>query len=213
MTFIPREELVEMIEGSTTQNAGEEEGSRRTLSAIFSLGERQVASLLQPLEAFPRLPLKATVGELREKVKGKPYSFALLTSEEKEGFLGWVALRDLLRIPDNRRVRDWIRQPTQVDQKSSLLQLLNIFRKEKVEVVVGVDEKGNTMGLLTFDQLILSLFPQDRGEPVNPNLFVDRTFDGQTPLAQVEKQLETSLGLPPDLPLSEFMVSTIGRAP
>ena len=213
MTFIPREELVEMIEGSTTQNAGEEEGSRRTLSAIFSLGERQVASLLQPLEAFPRLPLKATVGELREKVKGKPYSFALLTSEEKEGFLGWVALRDLLRIPDNRRVRDWIRQPTQVDQKSSLLQLLNIFRKEKVEVVVGVDEKGDPKGLLTFDQLILSLFPQDRGESANPNFFVDRTFDGQTPLAQVEKQLETSLGLPPDLPLSEFMVQQLGEHP
>ena len=127
--------------------------------------------------------------------------------------MGWVALRDLLRVPDNRRVRDWLRQPTFVDQKSSLLQLLNTFRKEKVEVVVGVDEKGMPKGLLTFEDLILSLFPVDRGGVKNPNLFVDRTFDGNTPLSTVEAQLETRLGLPPDLQLSEFMEQQLGEHP
>ncbi len=213
LTFIPREELVEMIEGSTNQDVGEEEGSRRTLSAIFSLGERNVASLLQPIESFPILPLKVTVGELRERIKNKEHSFVLLKAEDREGFLGWVALRDLLRVPDNRRVRDWLRQPTFVDQKSSLLQLLNTFRKEKVEVVVGVDEKGMPKGLLTFEDLILSLFPVDRGGVKNPNLFVDRTFDGNTPLSTVEAQLETRLGLPPDLQLSEFMEQQLGEHP
>jgi len=211
--FIPREELVEMLEGSGNSEIGEEEGARKTLSTIFSLGERSVASLLKPIESYPALSLKATVGDLRELLKNKNSSFVLLKAEDRKEFIGWVALRDLLRLPDNRRLRDWLRQPTFVDQKGNLLQLLNTFRKEKVEVVVGVDEDGKPTGLLTFDDLILFLFPLERHEPKVSNFYVDRTFEGSTPLAEVEKELETHLSLPPDLTLAEFMEQQLGEHP
>ena len=82
-----------MIEGSTNQDVGEEEGSRRTSYRLFfRLAKEYVASLLQPIESFPILPLKVTVGELRERIKNKEHSFVLLKAEDKRGFWGgWLS--------------------------------------------------------------------------------------------------------------------------
>jgi CBS domain containing-hemolysin-like protein len=213
--IIPREELVQLLEGtsSSSSEVTDEEGARRTLSAIFSLGEKHIVSLLRPIDRLPVLSMKATVAELRSLMGKNPFPYVLLKQEDKNDFVGLVSVRDFLRVPDNRRVRDWMKQPTFVDQRMTLLDLLNNFRKGGDEMMMGINETGKVTGFLTFEDLLYFLFPTVKNQPKQPSLYVDRLFDGETLMRIVEKELNLSLKLPADMILSDFVKEHIGDHP
>src|SRR6202000_742081 len=94
--------------------------------------------------------------------------------------------RDLLRCPENARVRDYARPPWFVAEDNSVFQILKQFRVNNRSLGVVLDKGGKAIGIVTLDEILDEIFgvprswmPFDEIGPRMHRVIVDRTFPGE----------------------------------
>jgi CBS domain containing-hemolysin-like protein len=128
--------------------------------------------------------------------------------------------RDLLRLTDDKKVKDHARYPWFITDSTSILQILRQFRKNNESLAVILNEQGAAVGILSLDQIIDELFEvEDKNAPLGElfsklqQVVLDKDFPGDMPLVEFKKQYNVEFHYKHAKTLAQAMELALGHIP
>jgi len=212
--FLSQEELQKILEETSEPNLADNEQELNVITRnIFSLREKIAKDIQTSLEKIPRLPSNTTLLQMREEIKRTDADFVMIYYKDYSNIVGLAFPRDLIRLPENKRIRDSARAPWFVTENTPLTQILNQFQKNNQSVAVILDNKGLAKGFLTLDDLLEEIFGETdyKAEAEKSAFFMERTFPGGFTVGEFKKQFNISLNENLNMTLSELMETLLGR--
>ena len=199
--FVPQEK--EMIEG------------------VLRLADRSVRIVMTPRAKIVWVDVKADRDAIIEMVESHRFSRVLVCDGTVDRPVGFVHTKHLL--PEALACKDIalasLATPLLfVPDRTTLLKLLNRFKKEKVHLAVVIDEYGSTEGLATLTDVIEAIAGDlpERGEERGPEIVRrdDGSWlaDGTVPTDEVETVTGIPMGEDVEM-LAGFVLGRLGRIP
>ena len=157
---VTEEEIKLMIDQGTqagTFHAAEQDMIER----VFRLADRKVAVLMTPRTNVAWLDLDASEEETRKKIAEHTHSLFPVAQGAVDNIVGVVRGKDLLsRTVEGRplNIRELCRKPLFVIETTPALKVLEFFKKSGTHIAFVVDEHGSIQGLVTFGDILRSVF-------------------------------------------------------
>ena len=131
------------------------EQEQRVLESIVLLSDIRAEELMRPRTQFLSYHPPVTLADLKARPPAGGY--LLVTEADSEEVAAAIALDDVWRIPDGPL--DLLAEPViYVPWSTHAADVLELFRRRKREVAAVVNEFGETIGILTFDDILDTLF-------------------------------------------------------
>lgn len=154
--LITEEEVRLMIE------AGKEEGlfgeeQRRMLHRIFEFGGTQVKDVMIPRQEVIGIDIGATPEGLLNVMAEEGHSRIIVYKNNIDNIVGLIYVRDVLHVLRNSqlvKIPDLVSSAYFVSPDTRVNDLLKHFQKTDIQLAVVRDDKGNTMGIVTLEDLL-----------------------------------------------------------
>jgi putative hemolysin len=199
--FFPQEQ--EMIEG------------------VLRLADRSVRLIMTPRTRIVWVDVTSDRNRLIEMVKAHRFSRLLVCDGSVDRPIGFIHTKTLLPEAlscEEVTLSEWVSPLLYVPDRTTVLNLLNRFKKEKVHLAVVVNEYGTTEGLVTLTDVIEAIAGDlpERGEENGPQIAQrdDGSWlaDGTVPTDEVEAITGIDMGETVDI-LAGFVLARLGRIP
>lgn len=217
--FFSREELQYMFE----QHKEEQRPSKEIntiVGNIFSLKQKVAKDLMKPLESTQMIPSICNIGEMRTLLNYSYTPFLPIYERDPRQVLAIAYPRDLIRLTEEKKVRDYARPAWFITENSSILQILKQFRRNNQSIAVVLSDAGYGVGFLTLDEIIDSIFGKKDNwssfEDIVPRMhhvIVDRTFPGDLLIADFNRKFHVHLDSGTATTLEELVENTLGHIP
>lgn len=217
---LSREEIQKVLEGDTISTKTEKEDIGNVVKNIFTLKSKVAKDLMQPLENVLLMHSKSTLKDMRVLLQEKFVPYVPIYHNSIQNVVAIAYPRDLLRVGDSVRVRDYGRVPWFITENVSILQILKQFRRNNQSVAVVLNESGFAVGILTLDEIIDEIFERvddwmafGEGVPEFQQVFVDKTFPGDTKLSDFNKHFHVYLTYENVETLEQLVTVLLGHTP
>lgn len=167
-------------------SAGEEEGilereDSRLIQNVVAFGDKRVREVMTPRRSIVAIGVDSSLEDLRRLAKQQQFSRIPVYEGTIDRIIGFVHLRDLFELDDERRhctsIRDLMRPIEAVPETKPVAQLLREMQDRGIHIVYVVDEYGSVAGLATMEDLLEEVFGEIRDEH-EPQHDVERNPDG-----------------------------------
>lgn len=199
--FVPQEQ--EMIEG------------------VLRLADRSVRVIMTPRTRIVWVDVRSDRNTIIEMVRAHRFSRLLVCDGTVDHPVGFIHTKNLLPEAlscEEVTLSDLVTPLLYVPDRTTVLNLLNRFKKEKLHIAVVVDEYGDTEGLVTLTDVIEAVAGDlpEIGEENGPQI-VQRDdgswlADGTVPTDEVEAITGIDMGDNVDM-LAGFVLEHLGRIP
>ena len=189
-------------------DAGQEEGlieeeDRRLIQSVVEFGDKTVREVMTARPSIVSLEASSSVEELRQLLIQEEHSRIPIYEGDIDNVLGFVHSRDTLEIEKERRetmqVRELVRPLALVPETKSIRDLVRELQETNAQIVIVIDEYGQTAGLVTMEDMIEEIVGEIRDES-DPNRDVveypDKSFVASGNLDL--DRLEELVGFRPD---------------
>lgn len=217
--YLSREDLQHMFEKREEEQRPAKE-INHVVGNIFNLKGKTARELMSPLNQVQMIPSFCTVGEMRTLLNYSYTPFLPIYERDPRQVQGIVYPRDLLRISEENKVRNYARLAWFITENSSILQILKQFRRNNQSIAVVLNEAGYAVGFLTLDQIIDTIFGKsDEWEsfgdmaPRMHHVIVDRTFPGDMHIQDFNRKYRVHLEPGEAKTLEELIESKLGHPP
>lgn len=218
--YLTQEELQKLIEGQDEESIGNENVEFSAITTnIFSLRHKDVKQVMEPLTKAMALPSNATVEQMEILLRKTETDYVLIYHRELSNIIGIIYPRDVLRISETKRIRDYAEPPWFVTETANMMQILKQFRTNNENVAVILDQSGKAIGLITLKDVLSEILGTTyvRKQPLHHHLknvmLVEKTFSGDTTVEEFNRQYHVLLDPNPQLTLSELMMARLGHHP
>ena len=219
--YISQEELQKLLEEQDDiKPSGFDSEDFDTITAnIFKLEEKEARQIMVPISNIITIGAHATVLDARRLMAKTKERFLPIYLRELHNVIGIAFPRDLIRAPDNKRLRDYCRPPWFITQNTNILQILKQFKSNNQNVAVVLDDLGWTVGIISFDNIMEALFGKtyarkEKGMPSQPpQLIIERTLPGDMTVKEFNQLFDVKLADNPELTLGGLIIDTIGHMP
>ena len=219
--YISQEELQKLLEeqDDIQKPSGPESEDFDTITAnIFKLNQKEARQIMEPIAHVPMIGANATVIEARRLMSKTKERFLPIYLKDTHNVIGIAFPRDLIRVPDNKRLRDYCRPPWFITQNTNVLQILKQFKSNNQSVAIILDDKGQTTGILSLDIIMEAIFGKtyynkEKRTSTSPQLVIDRTLAGKMTVKEFDEQFNVKLSENIQLTLGELVVETLGHMP
>lgn len=220
--YLSREELQKILEDKEEVRPQKEEKEAFTsiIANIFSLKNMNAKELMHPLKSVHLASSVATIAELRRELTSSYTPFVPIYHRNQQNIVAIAYPRDLLRVPENKRVREYSRPPWFITESTSILQILKQFQRNNQSLAVVLNEAGLATGILTLDEVIDEIFGRtDEWESLGeiiPRVYhvvVDKTFPGDMMVADFNRQFNVHLEFEDEDTLKDLVEKSLGHPP
>ncbi|MFO0604540.1 MAG: hemolysin family protein [Polyangiales bacterium] len=195
------EEIQELVEEAGRTGAIDA-GTSEIASRAIDLRELTAADVMVPRSAIVSVDRDADLPALRAVLQHCRFARLPVYERDPENVVGHVALKDLvLPALDGHPLRGATVHPAQfVPSTTSATALLRRMQRERLSMVMVIDELGELLGLVTVSDLLAELVGDilGEGDPAPPALARDAdgtaVVPGETPIRDVNRAL--GMGLP-----------------
>jgi putative hemolysin len=209
--FLSREEVIQTFEA---QEFAKDEFNA-IVNGVFQLKSLSASQLMQPLLNVPLFPTTATVDAVRSQFQRSYIPFFLIYHRSEANIVSIVALRDLFPLSGHQKIALQGKSPWFVAKETSILQILDQFRRNNQSVAVILETTGEACGILTLDQIVDAIFgPEEPGSTtaVETN-FIDRTLEGSMLVSEFNRQFNGNLPDGNNQTLGDLVLSSVDHPP
>ena len=211
--YLSREEVKMAFE---EKERGDEDEFNQVAARIFQLKARTVGQLMSPLTQVQMAPTTATLADVRHLLSIHYAPILPIYHRVQHNIVGVAYLRDLLRVEDSKRVIDHARSPWFVTQKTSILDILEQFRRNSQSVAIVIDATGQSCGLLSLDDIVSQIFGPETEQPTlpeTPYLHIKRTLSGEMEVEAFNREFQANLPHSEGETLSDLIVNSLDHLP
>ena len=227
LTDVTEEEIISMV------NEGHEQGVLQATEAemitnIFEFGDKEAQDIMTHRGSMVcvdgDMPLKEAVAfVLAEKNSRFP-----VYEENIDHIIGILHLRDAVRIHasdegQNRPIKEiegLLRKPVFIPETKNIDALFRMMQSSKTQMVVVVDEYGQTSGLLAMEDIleeivgnILDEYDEDEEYIEATNNADEYIIEGKMPLEELEERFDITFDSEEFETLNGFMISKLDKIP
>ncbi len=209
--FLSREEVRLAFEES---EEGEDDFNA-LVGHIFQLKTLTAGQLMIPLDKVQMAPSHMTLDEVRHLLSVHYAPMIPIYHRYTHNIVAIIYLRDLLQLNEKKRILDHARSPWFVTRDSSILQILEQFRRNNQSVAVILEPSGQACGILTLDQIVSQIFGEEKEGQLTSEgaIYIDRTLSGEMSVAEFNNQFQASLPAGEGDTLSDLIISQLGHPP
>lgn len=188
------EEEIKLLIDKGTQAGTFQEFEQETIERVFRLADRRVSILMTPRADIVWLDVNDNIETTKNKIAEHRFSSYPVASDTLDDILGIVRVKELLALAMEGKPFDLkkiCRTPLFVLETTPAVKVMESFKKSKMHLAFVVDEYGAIQGLVTFGDILRSVFED-----------VEDTIEGGK---DIIKREDGSLLISGSLPLDEFM--------
>ena len=186
------EEEIKLLIDKGTQAGTFQEFEQDTIERVFRLADRRVAYLMTPRADIVWLNLNESQEETKRKIVEHKYSFYPVVQDTLDNVVGVIRTKELLTMEGKPfNLKDVCRKPLYVSEATPAVKVMELFKKTGVHIALVVDEYGEILGLVTFDDILESVFED-----------IEDAAEGEKEILERE---DGSWLIAGSLPLDEFM--------
>ena len=223
---IPRhvtEEEIRMLIDEGEERGAIEEAEKDMINNIFEFDTRDVTDVMTHRTEVSAVEITAPLQEVVQLALDTGYSRIPVYVDSIDSICGVVYAKNLLKYfnnPGEFRMSDELRRPLYVPETTSCAALFALFKREKTQIAVVVDEYGGTYGIVTMEDLLESIVGSMEDEfdnevalstQVDEGVYI---LDGSMSVAEFEHLL--GLRVPEDFDcdtLGGFVTELLGDVP
>lgn len=213
--FLTMDELHKVIQEQEEEKVYQEDAHELTdiTANIFRLRGKFAYDVMTPITEKIAIPSQFTVDQLRQRCNSQS-NFFLVYHRSLAHIIGVVFIRDLIRENGKTKIREFCNPPWFIARGTPLFQILKQFKRNSENVAIVLDERGQTIGYLEFEDILNEIFskPLIKKQSVSET-FIDRTFDAEMSLAEFKEEAGLNLPGEADETLSHFLIHTFGHHP
>ncbi|MBI5273215.1 MAG: DUF21 domain-containing protein [Chlamydiia bacterium] len=210
--FLSREEVRLAFEET---EEGEDE-LNRVVGQIFQLKNTEARQLMTPLSQVGSVLSSAILSDARHLLSVRYAPFIVLYQKYPHNVVAVADVRDLLRVEEHQRILSYARSPWFVTQGTSVLDLLDQFKKNNQRIALLLDASGQACGYLTLDQIVARIFgPETPLQSVQESLsfHIERTLPGEMFVAEFNREFQADLADAPERTLSDLICKELEHPP
>ena len=215
--YLTREELQKAIE---EREDSPKERLDPILVNIFALKNKTAKDLMDPIGEMKSIASENTVGDLKGLLALQALPFIPVYHKSLQNIVAVAFPRDLLRLPDDTRLRAYCRSPWFITERNSVLEIIKEFRRNNQSLAIVLNNQGQAIGTLTLDAVVDEIFGHrddwiSFGEYVSGKgkVFVDRSFPGDTLVSEVNKWFSIEIPCNKETTLEDLMEEHLGHRP
>jgi len=214
-SFLSREELQKILE-SHEEDIAEGNEFNLIVSNIFSLTNKRASHSMAPLATLSLAPSNTTVSQFYDIFSSSLQPFIPIFHKDHSNIVAVAFPQDLVRLSDNKIVRDFSRPPWFITSNTPLSQILKQFRKNNQTVAVVLDANGSAVGILTLRMILEEIFGdqslQERRKPTQTTL-IERTVPGNTKISDFNREYGVSIPSKDADTLAQLMITCLEHPP
>ena len=157
---ITEEDLITLIDMGKDEGVIKEE-EKKMIRNIFEFGDTMVKEVMIPRVDMACIPSDTKLGSILKFIKKMGHSRIPVFEETIDNVIGILYAKDLLGIYEqwytSREKFDLkviIREAYFVPENKKIDELLDIFRKDRIQIAIAIDEYGGTVGLITMEDVV-----------------------------------------------------------
>lgn len=213
--FLSYEELQKLFkeDEDEEQRPSETDDFNVMAANIFRLRSKNAVLIMQPLNTYPLLPSDAIIIQTRNLLKRNAANFVAIYHRNVSNIIGIALPRDLVRYPDNGRIRDHVKPPWFITQNTDCLEILKQFRHNNANVAIVLNDQGSAIGVIVLNDLLEELFSKATQAYTQSTMKMERTFPGNMLVEDFNKQFDVVLDVRGNLTLAELVENLLERFP
>ena len=218
---ITEEEIKVMIaEGTETGVFVKQE--HRMIEGVLHLADHSVRTIMTPRLDIEWLDVQEDAATLMPAILAAEHSRLLLCEAAVDEVLGFVYVKDLLaQIATGKPLapRACLKEALTVHETTTVLRLLDLFRKQAANLAVVLDEYGGVQGIVTPRDIFAAIageFAEDAADDPDVTRRQDGSWliDGRLRLTDLERAIEArGLSDPEYSTVAGLVLHQMGRLP
>lgn len=183
---------------------------------IFQLKKRSADKVMIPFSNMVTVASDATVQDVRSVLKNHFVSKVAIYKKDPKNIVSTLQVRDLLRLNPHEKVIEKAKAPWFIAENTSLLEIIEQFRRNSQTVSIILDSSGKAAGMLTIDEITAEVFGRGKSLPTYPKapaLYVERTLLGSMTLREFNQEFQADLQGDPEETLGDFIFSKLDHSP
>lgn len=136
------------------------ESEQAIVSNVLRLDEQRIGAIMTHRSEIYALDLDEPEAELRRRIAESPYTRVVVCRDGLEHIVGMLRTSDLLRAAlcgEPLAIEPFLRPPLYVPDTVSTTQLLENFRRARMQCALIVDEYGEIQGLVTLTDVLTAI--------------------------------------------------------
>lgn len=215
--ILSRAELGSLLEGADREGIMTAQESRLAQN-ILQFASTRAKEVMTPRIDMVAAPLEMERSELEALIVESKHSRIPIYEKTIDQIMGYLPSRDFLLHPETK-VAELIRPVAFFPDRGLVSVIFNETQKQRVPVTIVVNEYGETVGMLTREDLLEELVGEiyDEFEPrevrlrrVGPGIYL---ASGQLNLEELNEALDLSLPEDEAVTLNGFLSGLFGRIP
>ena len=152
------EEEIKAIVSDSTEGGEVEEVEKEIVERVFSLGDRDVASLMTHRTEFVWLDANDNLDAVKAKLSQHIHYIYPVADKTLDNIIGVVYLKDLFNKLDTfNSVKEIMREPQYLHESISVYDALETFKENKIHYALVIEEFGMVVGMVTMNNILESL--------------------------------------------------------
>jgi putative hemolysin len=188
------EEEIKLLIDKGTQAGEFQEFEQETIERVFRLADRRVSVLMTPRSDIVWLDLNESESETKQIISRHKYSYYPVAKDTLDNIVGVIRGKEILSLLIGNlsfNLNDICHKPLFISETTLAVKAMELFKKTKIHIAFVVDEYGIIQGLVTFDDILRSVFED-----------VEDSIEGKKEIVERE---DGSLLISGSLPLDEFL--------
>ncbi|MBU4602368.1 hemolysin family protein [bacterium] len=157
---ITEEDLITLIDMGKDEGVIKEE-EKKMIRNIFEFGDTMVKEVMIPRVDMACISSDTKLGSILKLIKKMGHSRIPVFEETIDNIIGILYAKDLLGIyeqwytsKEKFDLKEIIREAYFVPENKKIDELLDIFRKDRIQIAIAIDEYGGTVGLITMEDVV-----------------------------------------------------------
>ena len=226
LIHLTEEEIIHMV------NEGHEQGlieasEAEMISNIFEFHDKEAQDIMTNRNNVIALDGNMLLTDAIEFVLNSKHSRYPVYEENIDHIIGILHLKDILRYhADNERLNrplnsfeDLLREPQFIPLTRNIHELFKDMQSEKMQMVIVVDEYGQTAGLVAMEDILEEIVGNILDEYDEEEEYIEEKgedeyiIEGKTPLEELEDRFDISFKEEEFETLNGFLISKMDKIP